>query len=90
MLKDLGLSAWAVASAPNVKTHDLTVPRIGYVHSWSRTQDEGWVRAALDYYKIPYTYFADKNLQGRQPARPLRRDHLPAHRRHCRSPFWTA
>ncbi|MGO9261145.1 MAG: M14 family zinc carboxypeptidase [Bryobacteraceae bacterium] len=63
MLKELGLSAWAVASAPPVKTHDLTVPRIGYVHSWSRTQDEGWVRAALDYYKIPYTYFGDKNLK---------------------------
>ena len=26
MLKDLGLSAWAVASAPSVKTHDLDVP----------------------------------------------------------------
>jgi hypothetical protein len=46
-LKDLGLSAWAVA-ARRVKTHDLDVPRIGYVHSWTRTQDEGWVRAALD------------------------------------------
>ena len=63
MLKDMGLSAWAVASAPSVKTHELTVPRIGYVHSWSRTQDEGWVRAALDYYKVPYTYFADKKLR---------------------------
>jgi hypothetical protein len=62
-LKDLGLSAWAVAAAPSIKTHPLTIPRIGYVHSWSRTQDEGWVRAALDYYGIPYTYFADKNLK---------------------------
>jgi hypothetical protein len=62
-LKDLGLSAWAVAAAPSVKTHALTIPRIGYVHSWSRTQDEGWVRAALDYFGIPYTYFADKNLK---------------------------
>ncbi|HUB79878.1 MAG TPA: M14 family zinc carboxypeptidase [Bryobacteraceae bacterium] len=62
-LKDLGLSAWAFASAPAVKTHALTAPRIGYVHSWSRTQDEGWTRAALDYYKIPYTYFADKMLR---------------------------
>ena len=41
----------------------MTVPRIGYVHSWSRTQDEGWVRAALDYYGVPYTYFADKKLR---------------------------
>ncbi|HUI53796.1 MAG TPA: M14 family zinc carboxypeptidase [Bryobacteraceae bacterium] len=62
-LKDLGLSAWAVASAPAVKTHPLTIPRIGYVHSWSSTQNEGWTRAALDYYGIPYTYFADKRLR---------------------------
>jgi uncharacterized membrane protein YgcG len=63
MIRDLGLSAWAVASAPPVKTHDMTIPRIGYVHSWSRTQDEGWVRAALDYYGVPYTYFADQKLR---------------------------
>ena len=62
-LKDLGLSAWAVASVPNVPTHDLDIPRIGYVHSWTRTQDEGWVRAALDTYGIPYTYFADQKLK---------------------------
>jgi hypothetical protein len=63
MLVDLGLSAWAVAAAPAVKTHDLDVPRIGYVHSWTRTQDEGWVRAALDTYGVPYTYFADQKLK---------------------------
>jgi hypothetical protein len=63
MLKDLGLSAWAVAAAPAVRTHDLDLPRIGYVHSWTRTQDEGWVRAALDTYGVPYTYFADQKLK---------------------------
>jgi hypothetical protein len=63
MLKELGLSAWAVASAPNVKTHDLDVPRIGYIHSWTRTQDEGWWRAALDTFGVPYTYFADQKLR---------------------------
>jgi len=63
MLKDLGLSAWAVASAPTVKTHDLDIPRIGYVHSWTRTQDEGWWRAALDTFGVPYTYFADQKLK---------------------------
>jgi hypothetical protein len=62
-LKELGLSAWATATAPTVKTHELDVPRIGYVHSWQRTQDEGWVRAALDTYGIPYTYFADIKLR---------------------------
>jgi hypothetical protein len=63
MIKALGLTAYAVASAPSVRVHDLDVPRIGYVHSWSRTQDEGWVRAALDTYGVPYTYFGDVKLR---------------------------
>jgi hypothetical protein len=58
-IKALGLSAWAVAAGPSVPTHDLDVPRIGYIHTWSSTQDEGWVRMALDNFKVPYTYFAD-------------------------------
>jgi hypothetical protein len=62
-LKELGLSAFAVAGAPSVKMHDLDVPRIGYVHAWQRTQDEGWVRAALDTYRVPYTYFGDIRLR---------------------------
>ena len=48
---------------PDVPTHELDVPRIGYVHSWQRTQDEGWVRAAFDTYGVPYTYFADQKLE---------------------------
>jgi len=63
VLKQLGLSGYAMSAAPSVKTHDMDVPRIGYVHSWSRTQDEGWVRAALDTYGIPYSYFGDINLR---------------------------
>jgi len=62
-IRDLGLSAMAVSSLPNVKTHPLDIPRIGYIHAWQRTQDEGWTRAALDYYGIPYTYFADQKLR---------------------------
>ena len=65
-IKALGLTAWATDAVPNVKTHEMQVPRIGYVHSWSRTQDEGWVRAALDYYGVPYTYFADQKLRDGQ------------------------
>ena len=62
-LKNLGLSAWATDAAPSVKSHDLDLPRIGYVHAWQRTQDEGWVRAALDTYGVPYAYFADQKLR---------------------------
>jgi hypothetical protein len=63
VLKQLGLSGYAMASTPAVKTHDLDIPRIGYVHSWTRTQDEGWVRAAFDYYGVPYTYFGEPKLK---------------------------
>ncbi|MBV8818648.1 MAG: hypothetical protein JO022_09855, partial [Acidobacteriaceae bacterium] len=62
-IKELGLTAWAVSSSPSVKMHPLVVPRIGYIHAWQRTQDEGWVRAALDRYGVPYTYFADQKLR---------------------------
>ncbi|MEO7512852.1 MAG: M14 family zinc carboxypeptidase [Gemmatimonadaceae bacterium] len=62
-LRDLGLSGLAMASAPSVATHGLDVPRIGYVHGWQRTQDEGWVRGAFDTYGVPYTYFADIRLK---------------------------
>ncbi len=62
-LRELGLSGQAVSRPPSVSMHDLDIPRIGYVHAWQRTQDEGWVRAALDVYGIPYDYFADQKLR---------------------------
>jgi hypothetical protein len=62
-IRELGLSAHAVTALPGVRSHDLDVPRIGYVHSWARTQDEGWVRLAFDAFKVPYTYFADTTLR---------------------------
>jgi hypothetical protein len=62
-IQEFGLSAWAVASTPAVKTHEMEIPRIGYVHAWQNTQDEGWVRAALDHYGVPYKYFADQKLR---------------------------
>jgi hypothetical protein len=63
MMKELGISGVALAAAPTVPMHDLDVPRIGYVHSWANTQNEGWVRAALDTYGVPYTYFGDIKLR---------------------------
>ncbi len=63
VLSELGLNGFAMATVPSVATHELDLPRIGYIHSWQRTQDEGWVRAALDTYGVPYTYFADTRLK---------------------------
>ncbi|HEX9565099.1 MAG TPA: M14 family zinc carboxypeptidase [Gemmatimonadaceae bacterium] len=62
VLRELGLSGYAMASAPGVATHDLDIPRILYLHSWNRTQDEGWVRAALETYGVPFTYMGDKEV----------------------------
>ncbi len=62
VLKQLGVSAWATATAPTVKTHDLDIPRILYLHSWNRTQDEGWVRGSLEAYGIPFKYVGDKEV----------------------------
>ncbi len=58
-IRELGLMAWATDTPPSVRMHDLDVPRIGYIHSWQNTQDEGWVRMAFDKLKVPYTYFGD-------------------------------
>src|SRR5262249_50824272 len=62
-VRELGLQAWATSNPPAVAMHDLDLPRIGYVHSWQSTQDEGWVRMGLDAYKVPYTYFGDNEVR---------------------------
>ncbi|MDH3270942.1 MAG: M14 family zinc carboxypeptidase [Gemmatimonadota bacterium] len=59
-LAELGLIGYGAGELPDVPMHELDVPRIGYLHSWRRTQDEGWVRGTLDHYGVPYEYFADK------------------------------
>ncbi len=62
-IREYGLLAWATDTMPNVPMHDLDVPRIGYLHSWSSTQDEGWVRMVFDKLKVPYTYFGDNMVR---------------------------
>jgi len=57
---ELGLKAVGVDKMPEVKTHDLAVPRIAIVHTWINTQNEGWYRIEFDKYQIPYTYISDQ------------------------------
>jgi len=59
---DLGLRLHATASAPAVRTHALRTPRIGYIHSWLATQDEGWWRLALDRLGVPYDYISTQTV----------------------------
>jgi hypothetical protein len=45
---------WADASKPK--------PRIAMLHTWLRTQDEGWWRMALESLGVPYTYLSTQKI----------------------------
>ena len=55
---DLGLTAVAVGKAPDVKTHEIAVPRIAILHTWTNTQNDGWFRMEFDRLQIPYKYIS--------------------------------
>ncbi len=55
---DLGLTAVAVDKAPDVKTHELAVPRIAILHTWTNTQNDGWFRVEFDRFGVPYKYIS--------------------------------
>ena len=58
--KDLGLTIRAGAVDAKVARHEITVPRIAILHTWTNTQGEGWFRLALDETKVPYAYISDQ------------------------------
>ncbi len=49
-------------SALGVKAHDWKAPRIAVMHSWTRTQDEGWWRIGLEQMGVPYTYISTQDV----------------------------
>jgi hypothetical protein len=64
-VRQLGLKAVALEAAPSVRSHVLTVPRIAFVHTWIETQNEGWVRHALEEMGVPFTYMSTQRLKER-------------------------
>lgn len=58
----LGLTATALADAPRVRGHAIRPPRIAFVHTWLETQNEGWVRMALQQMGVPFTYMSTQRL----------------------------
>ena len=60
---ELGLTVLAVETLPTVKTHELAVPRIAILHTWTNTQNEGWYRIEFDRLKIPYAYISDQDVR---------------------------
>ncbi|HMG34588.1 MAG TPA: M14 family zinc carboxypeptidase [Blastocatellia bacterium] len=55
---ELGLVAYAVDKAPDVRSHELAAPRVAILHTWTNTQNDGWYRIEFDRFKIPYTYIS--------------------------------
>jgi hypothetical protein len=62
-IKSLGLTGVAAGGAVSARQHSIRVPRIALMHSWLETQNEGWVRYALDQLGVPYTYISDQSLR---------------------------
>lgn len=62
----LGLTLHAVDDMPEVKTHELAVPRIAILHTWLMTQDEGWFRLTFDKLGIPYQYISVQDIRDTQ------------------------
>jgi len=59
---ELGLKIYAVASAPNVKTHAVKAARVALMHTWIDTQNEGWWRIAFDQLQMPYSYISTQDV----------------------------
>jgi len=63
VVEDLGLEAFPINSEPSVKKHLLNLPHIALYHTWTYTQDSGWVRFAFDQYQIPYAYISKDRIR---------------------------
>jgi len=57
-VKEFGLIAFGTAKMPEVKTHQVSVPRIAILHTWIYTQNEGWFRIGFEKSGIPYSYIS--------------------------------
>ena len=53
-IERLGLVAVSLASRPDLPTHEVDLPRVAVFSTWGSTQEVGWVRYALDRFRIPY------------------------------------
>jgi hypothetical protein len=56
------VSATPLAAMPSVKTRELKTPRVAVLHTWLRTQDEGWWRLGLESLGIPYDYISTQDV----------------------------
>jgi len=60
---ELGLQAVGFDKVPDVRTHDISAPRIAILHTWQNTQNEGWYRIEFDRLQIPYSYISEHTIR---------------------------
>ena len=70
--REYGFTAHRTRNEPEVPLHETRVPRVAVVHTWTRTQDEGWLRIGLDEYGVPYDYVSVHEVRDNPD---LRRDY---------------
>jgi hypothetical protein len=58
----LGVQAYAVTDAPQVKTHAIKTAHIAIMHTWLDTQNEGWWRLAFDKLQVPFAYISTQDV----------------------------
>ncbi|MCC7034719.1 MAG: hypothetical protein IT179_17995 [Acidobacteria bacterium] len=62
-IESLGLVAVSLASAPEVETVDVDLPRIALYTTWANTEKVGWVRLAFDRFEIPFDLIHKDHVQ---------------------------
>lgn len=60
---ELSLDLRAVATRPDVATHEAPLPRLGVWVPWADTDMIGWIRYTLDQRGVPYTYLRDDDVR---------------------------
>jgi hypothetical protein len=59
----LGLLAAAAATAPEVETTNVDLPRLAMYTTWANTEKVGWVRLAFDRWEIPFDLIHKDHVQ---------------------------
>lgn len=61
--RELGVRVASAEAVPDVARHEIGLPRIAVLHTWTDTQNEGWFRLALEETGVPYSYISDLNVR---------------------------
>jgi hypothetical protein len=61
--KELSVRVTSVDAVPDVARHEVALPRIALLHTWTDTQNEGWFRLMMEEVGVPYTYISDQAIR---------------------------